>query len=97
LPRLALSELAAGSHAASEAQLMRLIRRAELPETELNAALHGAAGVRYVDALWRHLCKGVEVDGQAYHLSPAQWRADLARQNEISKTRGCALPAARSA
>jgi very-short-patch-repair endonuclease len=84
--RLALSELAAGSHAASEAQLMRLIRRAALPEPQLNAAVHTITGVKYVDALWAHLCRGVEVDGQAYHLSPAQWRADLARQNEIQST-----------
>jgi len=26
------------------------------------------------------------VDGQAFHLSPEAWRADLARQNEIQST-----------
>ncbi len=83
LPRLALSELASGSHAASEAQLVRLVRRAGLPMPELNAAVTTALGVRYVDALWRALGKGVEVDGQKYHLSPTQWQADLVRQNAV--------------
>jgi very-short-patch-repair endonuclease len=36
-----------------------------------------------VDALWRHLNKGVELDGQRYHLDPAAWAADLVRQNAI--------------
>jgi very-short-patch-repair endonuclease len=86
LPRLAMAELAAGSHAASEAQLMRLIRRAGLPEPELNAAVATPSGTKYVDALWRAVRKGVEVDGQAYHLSPQHWRADLQRQNDIQGT-----------
>jgi very-short-patch-repair endonuclease len=83
LPRVAMAELAAGSHAASEAQLIRLIRRAALPEPELNAAVLTISGAKYIDALWRALGKGVEVDGQAYHLSPEQWRADLQRQNDV--------------
>jgi very-short-patch-repair endonuclease len=83
LPRLALSELAAGSRAASEAQLVRLLRRSGLPMPELNAPVATALGTRFVDALWRRLGKGVEVDGKAYHLGPAEWRADLTRQNAI--------------
>lgn len=83
LPRAALAESAAGSHAASEAQLVRLLRRSGLPMPEFNAAVKTVSGVRYVDGLWRHLGKGVEVDGQAYHLSPEQWRADLRRQNDV--------------
>lgn len=83
LPRLALAEVAAGSHAASEAQLLRLLRKAGLPLPELNAALATRAGTKYVDALWRSLGKGVEVDGRAYHLGPRQWQADLQRQNAV--------------
>lgn len=83
LPRRAMAELAVGSHAASEAQLLRLIRRAAIPSPEVNASVETRVGTRYVDALWRRLGKGVEVDGQAFHLAPDQWQADLLRQNEI--------------
>lgn len=90
LPRLAMAELAEGSRSAAEAQLARLLHRAGIPEPELNAAVRTRSGVRYVDALWRALGKGVEVDGQAFHLGPEQWRADLARQNDI-QTAGIVL------
>src|SRR6478735_10407973 len=46
LPRLAMADLAGGSHAASEAQLMRLIRRAALPTPELNAPVSTPGGLR---------------------------------------------------
>ena len=83
LPRRAMSALAAGSHAASEAQLCRLLRRAGVPAPELNAAVETSLGTRYVDALWRALCRGVEIDGQAFHLDADAWQADLRRQNAI--------------
>lgn len=86
LARSVLAELAAGSRAASESRLLSLISRAGLPLPELNAAVRTALGIRYIDALWRHLGKGVEVDGQAFHLDPASWRADLVRQNAIQTT-----------
>jgi hypothetical protein len=86
LPRLSIAALSEGSHAASEAQLVRLISRAGLPAPEMNGPVRTTNGIRYVDALWRALGKGVEVDGQAFHLSPEAWRADLARQNEIQST-----------
>jgi very-short-patch-repair endonuclease len=83
LPRHAMSALTAGSHAASEAQLCRLLRRAGVPAPELNAAVETSLGTRYVDALWRVLRRGVEIDGQAFHLDAAAWQADLRRQNVI--------------
>jgi hypothetical protein len=86
LPRQSLAALSEGSHAASEAQLVRLITRAGLPAPEMNGLVQTARGIRYVDALWRALGKGVEVDGQAFHLSPEAWAADLARQNDIQST-----------
>jgi hypothetical protein len=33
--------------------------------------------------LWRGKRIAVEADGRAYHLSPADWEADLQRQNAI--------------
>jgi len=83
LPRLALSEIALGAHSASEGRLVRLLERSHLPRPEYNAAVSTAQGTRYVDALWRALGKGVEVDGRRFHLDPASWAADLARQNAI--------------
>ena len=53
---------------------------------ELNAPVETALGTRYVDALWRHLGKGVEIDGRVFHIGSASWEADLARQNAIQAT-----------
>lgn len=86
LPRAALADLAAGSRSAGESRLLHLMRRAGIPLPEMNAPVTTALGTRYVDALWRSLGKGVEVDGQAFHLDAAAWQADLARQNAIQST-----------
>lgn len=83
LVRVGLAVAAAGSHAASEARFLRLVLRAGIPPPELNAPVATAAGTRFVDALWRGLGKGVEIDGRGYHLDAASWQADLARQNLI--------------
>lgn len=86
LPSLALEEITAGAHAASEAQFLQIVRRAGLPSPELNAPVETREGTKYVDALWRYLNKGVELDGHRYHLDPAAWGADLVRQNAIQAT-----------
>ena len=86
LPRHAMAGLAAGSRAASESQLWRLLRAADVPPPELNAPVVTAAGTKYVDGLWRDLARGVEVDGQTFHLGPLQWQADLRRQNAIQSS-----------
>lgn len=84
--RLALGDLAAGSHSAAERQFFRLLPRYGLPLPELNAAVRTEMGTKYVDALWRALKKGVEIDGQRFHLDAAAWQADLLRQNAIQAT-----------
>lgn len=86
LPRLAMADLTAGSRAASEARLLRLLRASGLPLPELNAPVRTQLATFYVDGLWRELGKGVEVDGQAFHLDPRSWAADLARQNAIQSS-----------
>jgi len=85
-PRAALADLAVGSRSAGESRLLHLMRRAGIPLPELNAPVSTALGTRYVDALWRSLGKGVEVDGQAFHLDAGAWQADLLRQNAIQST-----------
>lgn len=62
------------------------MRAASLQEPELDAPADTAEGRRSVDALWRHLRAGVEVDGRACHLDAAAWARDLARQNAIRAT-----------
>jgi very-short-patch-repair endonuclease len=86
LPRQALVGVTAGSRAASEAQLLRLLGRAGLPIPELNAPVDTPIGTRYVDGLWRDLARGVEIDGAAFHLGAREWQADLRRQNAIQAT-----------
>lgn len=88
--RIALADAAAGSHAASEARLLRLIRRARLPLPEMNAPVRTNLGTRHVDALWRALLKGVEVDGATYHFTAGAWESDLRRQNAL-QTAGVVL------
>ena len=86
LPTVALEEISAGAHAASEARFLQIVRRAGLPPPELNAPVETREGTKYIDGLWRHLNKGVELDGHRYHLDPAAWAADLVRQNAIQAT-----------
>jgi hypothetical protein len=83
LPRRALEEITLNAHAASEGRLIRIVLTAGLPLPELNAPVATDLGVKYVDALWRALGKGVEIDGRRYHLDPASWANDLTRQNAI--------------
>ena len=90
LPRLALAEIGLGAHAASEARLVRLLQRSRLPRPEYNAGVSTSLGTKYVDALWRALGKGVEVDGRQFHFTAESWSADLARQNAI-QTAGVVL------
>lgn len=83
---LALEAIGAGARSIGEAEFLQLVRRAGLPEPELNARIDTAAGTFYVDALWRKLGIGVEIDGAAWHLDPASWERDLFRQNAIQAT-----------
>jgi hypothetical protein len=89
-PRTVPADLAAGSRAASEGRLLRLLRGSGLPLPELNAPVRTSAGTFYVDGLWRALAKGLEIDGRAFHLDAGSWARDLSRQNAI-QTAGVVL------
>ena len=58
------------------------------PDVDLTA--HRSGGPKVVDALWRSLGKGVEIDGAGFHVDAAAWSADLRRQNAI-QTEGIVL------
>jgi hypothetical protein len=83
LPRRALEEISHNAHAASEARFVRLVQEAGLPMPEMNASLATRDGIKVIDALWRSIGKGVEIDGRSYHLDPRSWAGDLARQNAV--------------
>jgi hypothetical protein len=84
--RLAMPAIAGGAHSASEARLVRMVARSALPVPEYNAVVATRDGPKLIDALWRSLGKGVEIDGRSYHLHAAGWAADLRRQNAIQTT-----------
>ncbi len=90
LARIALPAIVGGAHSASEARLVRMVSRSILPTPEYNARVETRDGPKLVDALWRALGKGVEIDGRDFHLDAPAWTADLRRQNAI-QTAGVVL------
>lgn len=90
LLRLALPAIAGGAHSASEARLVRMVDGSDIPTPEYNATVETRGGPRVVDALWRALGKGVEIDGRDFHFDAPAWTADLRRQNAI-QTAGVVL------
>jgi very-short-patch-repair endonuclease len=81
--RAAVADVLAGTRSVGETELRRVVRRAGLPEPEWSAPISTSAGTYYVDALWRDRSVVAEADGQGYHLSAADWQADLRRQNAL--------------
>lgn len=79
--REALGEIRGGVRSAGEGAFLRLVRRARLPEPELNARIQTSGGWFIVDALWRQYGVAVEIDGQSWHLDAESWQRDLGRQN----------------
>jgi very-short-patch-repair endonuclease len=78
-----LDDVAGGAEALSEIDLVRLCRRFQLPEPDLQHRRRDATGrIRYLDAYWRRWQLHVEVDG-AHHLDVRHWAADMQRQNDI--------------
>jgi hypothetical protein len=92
--RLALGDIAGGSHSLSEIDFVRLCPRFGLPAPERQVVRTDRYGRRrYLDAYFR-LPDGsvlvVEVDG-ALHLRVGAWWEDMAREREIVITTGKVL------
>lgn len=83
LLRDALDEVRAGARSAGEAEFLRLVRAAGLPEPRLNARVAAGGRVYRVDALWPECRVIVEIDGMAHHTGVNQWESDLHRQNAL--------------
>ena len=81
--RAALSDAMRGMRSVGEAELRRVVVAAGLPEPEWNAKVSTPQGDFHLDAYWRRQRVGAEADGMAYHLSAAEWQADLVRQNAV--------------
>jgi very-short-patch-repair endonuclease len=79
----AVADARRGMRSVGEADLRRVLELARVREPEWGAAVETAHGTYYVDAYWRDVRIAVEADGAAFHLSAADWGADLVRQNAI--------------
>ena len=82
----ALADARRGMRSVGESDLRRVIVSARLPEPEWGAAVETPRGTFFVDALWRDRGVAAEADGALFHLSAADWAADLERQNAIVGT-----------
>jgi very-short-patch-repair endonuclease len=81
--RQAIADARRGMRSVGEADLRRAVVAAGLPEPEWGAAVQTPLGTFFVDAFWRRQRVAVEADGAAFHLSAADWAADLRRQNAL--------------
>lgn len=81
--RAALEEVAAGARSGGEAEFLRLVRAAGLPEPRLNARVAAGGRIYVVDALWQQCGVIVEIDGMAHHTGVKQRENDLHRQNAL--------------
>jgi len=84
--RQALADATRGMRSVGEADLRRVVLAAGLPEPEWNAVVRTPFGEFHLDAYWRAQRVGAEADGTAFHLSAADWQADLRRQNAVHVT-----------
>jgi len=83
--RLVIQDIAGGSEALSEIDLVVMCRRFGLPIPDRQARRRDATGrMRYLDAEWRLPGRSVvlEVDG-AHHLRVEHWEADLKRERQV--------------
>jgi very-short-patch-repair endonuclease len=82
----ALADARRGMRSVGESDLRRVVRLVGLPEPEWNAEITTARGTYFVDALWRRQRVAAEADGAEFHLSAADWAADIRRQNAVQAT-----------
>lgn len=84
--RQTLTDAGRGMRSVGEADLRRVLQLEGLPEPTWNAVVDTPEGTFLLDALFERQRVGVEADGTAFHLSAADWRADLRRQNAVQRT-----------
>ena len=86
LLRRALSEVGDGARSVAEVQALRSLRKAELPDFELNVPLVNSSGraVAVADVLWRELRAVLEIDSREFHFSERDWKKTMARHNLLT-------------
>jgi hypothetical protein len=85
LLRTALREVAQGARSASEADVLALIKRAQLPTPLLNPRLYlGDELLGVPDAWWPEAGVAVEVDSREWHLSPQDWERTIRRHARMT-------------
>lgn len=83
--RQALAEVADGVRSTAEGDLVRLIRRARLPEPILNVRLYiDGEFLACPDAWWPRAGVAAEADSREWHLSPADWERTMLRHARMS-------------
>lgn len=84
--RAVLGDIAGGSEAISEVDLVNLCRRFQLRQPDRQTRRRDVAGrLRYLDATWEVEGRGLlvlEVDG-SHHLEVAHWEADMRRERGL--------------
>jgi hypothetical protein len=81
--RATLADVAGGSQAIGELDLVRLCRARGLPAPDRQQILRRPGGSYYLDARWTRWGVVAEVDGVG-HLMVDQWLADCVRHNQIA-------------
>ncbi|HEY2522704.1 MAG TPA: hypothetical protein VGJ19_21515 [Streptosporangiaceae bacterium] len=82
--RHALEEARNGIRSAPEGDLRVLLRRARIPMPMFNARLYDGKGlIALVDAWWKEVGVGVEVDSKQYHYSAGDWQRTMARHDRL--------------
>jgi hypothetical protein len=84
--RAVLARLQAGStltRSELELRFLEFVRAAELPPPELNASLQISGNWLECDCLWRPQRLIVELDGHAFHATPAAFERDRVRDRRL--------------
>jgi len=85
--RRALQDTGYGARSVAEAEAAHRLRGADVPPFEMNVPVVDGRGtvIFVVDVLWRALRAALEIDSREFHFSDADWRATLARHNELTR------------
>lgn len=85
LLRAAMADVIGGARSAAEATALGKLRRAAIPDYELNVpVVVGGVTVAVVDILVRALRLVIEIDSREFHFAEADWLDTLARHGKLT-------------
>lgn len=93
-PRRVLRGVSAGARSAAERDAQKLWRRSGLPEPWWNAAVHDSGGrlLGIADAWWDDVALAWEINSYAWHLSPADYARETAKDARFTAAGVAVLP-----